>query len=68
MFRIALGSTVKSNITGFAGIAMSRLEQFNGCNRYFVQPSVNKDMRIPDGCWIDEVESSIGNESKKNPV
>lgn len=68
MFRIELGSTVKSNITGFSGIVMSRLEQFNGCNRCFVQPPVNKDMKIVDGCWIDEVELAVGSEPKKNPA
>jgi hypothetical protein len=68
MFRIELGATVKSNITGFTGIVMSRLEQFNGCNRYWVQPPANKDMRMVDGFWIDEVELSIGSELKKNPV
>lgn len=55
-FSIELGSKVKSNITSFEGIVVSRSEHLNGCNRYWVQPKVDKEKKVPEGYWIDEGE------------
>jgi hypothetical protein len=55
-FLIALGATVKSNISGFKGVAIARSEHMNGCNRYWVAPKVGKDNKLPEGNWIDEHE------------
>ena len=59
MFKIELGSEVKSKITGFKGIATSNAVHLNGCNRVWVQPTIGKDGKLPDGCWIDEPELEI---------
>ena len=56
MFTIDLGAKVKSSISGFAGVVSSRAEHLNGCNRYWVQPPVDKDGKMMDGSWIDEGE------------
>lgn len=56
VFTIELGAKVKSNISGFAGVVCSRSEHLNGCNRYWVQPPVDKDSKLPDGMWMDEAE------------
>jgi len=53
-FKYELGIEVKSKTTGFKGIIMTRSECLYGCNRYFVQPKVGKDMKIPDGWYVDE--------------
>ena len=59
VFTIELGATVKSNQTGFTGIVTSRSEHINGCNRYWVQPPVDKDGKLVDGAWVDENELDI---------
>ncbi|MBN2713193.1 MAG: hypothetical protein JXR97_12300 [Planctomycetes bacterium] len=56
VFTIELGSTVKSKVTGLKGVVTSRSECLNGCNRYYVQPKANKDMKVPDGWWMDEAD------------
>lgn len=50
------GQTVESKISGFSGMITSRADHLNGCNRYWVQPRIDKDGKIPDGYWIDEGE------------
>lgn len=66
-FTIQLGSEVQSNISGFKGIVTSRSEHINGCNRYWVQPRVGKDGKIPDGVWHDEGELMVRKESTLKP-
>lgn len=56
VFTIALGSMVKSNISGFSGMVTSRSEHINGCNRYWVAPKCDKDGKLPEGAWLDEQE------------
>lgn len=68
-FRIKLGSEVKSNITGFKGLVTARSEHINGCDRYWVQPKVGKDGKIPEGVWHDDQELVVTKTSvlKKGP-
>jgi hypothetical protein len=49
-----LGKKVKDKITGFEGIATSKHIYITGCNQYGVQPSIDKDGKIPDPKWFDE--------------
>ena len=70
MFTIELGSKVKSNVSGFAGMVTSRSENINGCNRYWVQPPVGTDGKLPDGSWFDEAEIEVTEAptlKRKNP-
>lgn len=55
-FKIDLGVTAKSNITGFKGVVTSRSEHINGCDRYFINPPVDSEGKLPDGYWFDESE------------
>lgn len=55
-FKFENGIDVKSNITGFKGVVIARSEHLNGCDRYYVQPKVDKDGKYPDGIWMDEGE------------
>lgn len=58
-FLFELGSEVKSNISGFKGIITSRSEHLNGCNRYWVAPRIDKDGKLPEGYWFDEMECQL---------
>jgi len=59
MFKIELGKEVKDKVSGLKGIITSRSENLNMCNRYYVQPKADKDMKIPDGWWLDEMQLKI---------
>ena len=54
MFKHDLGVRAKCRVTELVGIINSRSENINMCNRYFIQPKVEKEMKIPDGYWVDE--------------
>lgn len=54
MFKHELGLAVESKVTGLKGVITSRSENLYGCNRYYIQPKVDKDGKVPDGWWIDE--------------
>lgn len=59
MFKINLGSKIESIVTAQMGVVVSRSENLGGCNRYFVQPKVDKEGKVPDGSWIDEGEINV---------
>ena len=61
MFKYENGLKVKSNVTGLTGIITARSENLNMCHRYFIQPAADKDMKIPDGWWVDEQEIVVLN-------
>jgi len=54
MFKHELGIEAKCRITKVKGIIISRSENINMCMRYFLQPQADKEMKIPEGYWIDE--------------
>lgn len=58
-FKHQLGYRAESKTTGLAGVVTARSENLYGCNRYFVQPPVDKDGKVPDGWWIDEDDVQI---------
>jgi len=54
---ILLGSQVKDKVTGFEGIAVSRIEYLSGCVQYGVRPRyIEKEMKgtYPAIEYIDE--------------
>ncbi len=63
-FTLNNGDKVKSNVSGFEGIITCRADHLNGCNRYFVNPKIGKDGKMPDGYWIDEDELSVTSKEK----
>lgn len=56
MFTVELGSEVESKITGIRGVVTSRSENLYGCNRYYVQPRADSEMKVPEGWWVDELD------------
>lgn len=51
---IELGQKVKDTVSGFTGVAVARHIYFQGCERISVQPSVDKDGKLPDTATFDE--------------
>ncbi len=52
---IILGSLVKDKVTGFEGIATSRAQYLEGCDRYCVCPNkLDKDGNIFEPATFDE--------------
>lgn len=58
-FKHELGKEVKAKVTGLTGIITSRSQCLYGCNRYYVQPPVGKDKKVPDGWWVDEDDITV---------
>ena len=51
---IKLGDVVKDRLTGFSGVAVSRIEYLNGCIQYEVQPEgLGKDGVPVKALWFD---------------
>ena len=53
---IKLGQQVRCIVTGFTGIAISRVEYLNGCVQYCVKPPVKDDGTLVDDSFTDYLE------------
>jgi hypothetical protein len=51
---IKLGTKVTDSVTGFTGIAVSRIEYMTGCTQYGVAPRVAADGKLPETAYLDE--------------
>lgn len=51
---IKLGDEVKDKVTGFKGIATSRVEYLNGCVQFCVEPKLDKDGKKVKYEYIDQ--------------
>jgi hypothetical protein len=49
-----LGSRYRDRVSGFVGVAVSCHSYLNGCNRITLQPSVDKDGKLPECQTFDE--------------
>ena len=56
---IGLGQKVRDAVTGFEGIAISRVEYLNGCVQYCVKPRVGQENKMPDGEYIDSQQLEV---------
>ena len=56
---IELGSTVKDRVTGFKGVATARITYLNGCDRYAVQPPVNRKGEMQEAKYFDAPDLEI---------
>lgn len=56
---IKLGFFVKDRVTGLEGVAENRATFLYGCDRYFVQPQIDGDGKIPEGKMVDEPQLEI---------
>ena len=50
---IELGQKVRDRVTGFEGVATSKVEYLNGCVQYCVKPRVGEDNKMVDGEYVD---------------
>ncbi len=44
---VKLGGKVKDKISGFTGVIISEHRYLNGCVRFSIQPSIDKDGELP---------------------
>lgn len=65
---INLGDRVKDKITGFEGIAISKVIHINGCIRYEVKPQGLKDGKTIESEWIDETQITVKSKVKERKV
>jgi hypothetical protein len=65
MFKHKLGAKAQTKVSGFEGIILSRSKCLYGCNRYYVLPRADNDMKIPDGYWFDEDDITVIGEGIK---
>lgn len=49
----ALGDKVKHKVTGFTGIITSHSKHLAGCDRFWIEPSVDAAGKAMDGQWAD---------------
>lgn len=52
--RPQLGDRVCDAISGFTGIITGRYEYLNGCIRYGISPTIDKEGKLPDTMVFDE--------------
>jgi len=52
--KIELGEKVEDMVTGFKGIAISKIEFLNGCVQYGVKPKTKKSGEMSEVQYIDE--------------
>lgn len=53
-FKFHRGEYLRDIITGFSGVVVSRVDNLTGCNRYCLQPRIDKDGKLVESAWIDE--------------
>ena len=56
---VNLGDKVKDTVSNFTGIAVSCHTYLNGCNRITVQPSVDKNKKLPESQTFDEPQLKV---------
>ncbi len=53
---VTLGDRYTDPITGFTGTAICRTVYLHGCARVGLQPTVDKDGKVPDPVYFDELQ------------
>jgi hypothetical protein len=61
---VVLGKKVRDKITGFIGIAVAEHTYINGCKRISVQPSIDKNGKVPESVSFDIPQLEIVEEEK----
>ena len=54
-----LGKQVEDLVSGFKGIAASKIEYMNGCVQYSIQPKCKEDGTFVDSKWFDEEQVKL---------
>lgn len=60
-----LGKEVRSIVTGFKGVATSKVTYINGCIQFCVKPRMKDDGLMPEGHYIDVEELEVIGEGVK---
>jgi len=58
-YSLKLGREVEDVITGFKGFVISKTEFITGCDRYEVQPRIDKDGMIPASENFDKEQLKV---------
>jgi hypothetical protein len=58
-FKYEFRTKVRDTVTLAVGVVVARDEWLNGCVRYGISRTVNKDGIIPDLQWIDEGQLEV---------
>jgi len=61
---VNLGDEVKDTISGFKGIAISRHSYLQGCDRISIQPTIDKDGKLPEQQSFDEPQLEVIKKAK----
>jgi len=61
---VKLGDKVQDKVSGFSGVIVGEHNYLNGCTRFTVQPSIDKEGKLPiaetfDALQLKKVEASI---------
>lgn len=56
---INLGDKVKDNVSGFQGIAVAKHSYLEGCDRFSIQPPIDKDGKLPSCEAFDEPQLKV---------
>lgn len=64
---VELGDEVKDLVSGIVGIAVTRHQYLQGCDRITIQPAVKKDNCYVDCQTFDEPQLKIIKKQKLNP-
>jgi len=59
MSKVKLGDKVRDKVSGFSGIAISEHNYLNGCRRVTIQPSIDKDGKLPSVETFDDPQLEI---------
>jgi hypothetical protein len=54
MFKFSQGDTLCDKVTGFTGVVIQRIDYISGCNRYLLQPRIDKEGKLSEGIYVDE--------------
>jgi len=67
MDEIELGDKVRCKVTGFEGIATSRIEFLNGCVQYGVAPKIKEgENKMPEEVGIDSQSLEVIEEREED--
>lgn len=70
--KFKLGQRLRCTVTGFEGIATTRVEYLNGCVQYCVKPPCaepkdGEPMKLPEGNYIDDAQLVLVDEGILDP-
>jgi len=63
--KLKLGLKYRDKVTGFVGIAISKVVYMNGCEQYCLKAPIDKDGKLVDGQYFDDVQIELVKEPKK---